>query len=457
MGAGLTGGGPPSFHVLAKPTGPICNLDCEYCFFLSKEMLYPGDRFRMADEMLETYLRQLLEAHRTPEVTVAWQGGEPTMMGLDFFKRSVELVDELKQPHQRIEYTIQTNGVLLDEHWAAFFKENDVLVGLSVDGPRELHDRYRVDKRGLGSFDRVMAGYEYLKTADVDVNVLCTVHAGNQDHALDVYRFFRDEMGVGYIQFIPIVERATETMLPLANIGWKTGDKKNEKRPLYVLEGNHVTDRSVGPEAFGRFLATIFDEWARNDVGDVYVQHFDTALANWYGEQPGVCVFSETCGAAVALEHNGDVYSCDHFVEPDYLLGNINETPLGELVRSERQVKFGLDKRDTLPEFCRSCEVRFACHGGCPKNRFTETPSGESGLNYLCGGYKIFFNHIDESMKIMCELLREGRAPADLPNVLAAKEAERYRGVGRNDLCPCDSGDKFKNCHGAATGASISD
>ena len=457
MGAGLTGGGPPSFHVLAKPTGPICNLDCEYCFFLSKEMLYPGDRFRMADEMLETYLRQLLEAHRTPEVTVAWQGGEPTMMGLDFFKRSVELVDELKQPHQRIEYTIQTNGVLLDEHWAAFFKENDVLVGLSVDGPRELHDRYRVDKRGLGSFDRVMAGYEYLKAADVDVNVLCTVHAGNQDHALDVYRFFRDEMGVGYIQFIPIVERATETMLPLANIGWKTGDKKNEKRPLYVLEGNHVTDRSVGPEAFGRFLATIFDEWARNDVGDVYVQHFDTALANWYGERPGVCVFSETCGAAVALEHNGDVYSCDHFVEPDYLLGNINETPLGELVRSERQVKFGLDKRDTLPEFCRSCEVRFACHGGCPKNRFTETPSGESGLNYLCGGYKIFFNHIDESMKIMCDLLREGRAPADLPEVLAAQEAERYNGVGRNDPCPCGSGAKFKNCHGGVAGASASD
>ncbi|MDX2379755.1 MAG: anaerobic sulfatase maturase [Acidimicrobiia bacterium] len=449
MGAGITGGGPPAFHVLAKPTGPICNLDCEYCFFLSKEMLYPGDRFRMADEMLETYLRQLLEAHRTPDVTVAWQGGEPTMMGLDFFRRSVELVDQLKQPHQRIEYTIQTNGVLLDEDWAEFFKQNDVLVGLSVDGPRELHDRYRVDKRGLGSFDRVMAGYEHLKAAEVDVNVLCTVHTGNQDHALDVYRFFRDEMGVRYIQFIPIVERATETMLPLANIGWKTGDKKTEKRPLYVLEGNHVTDRSVVPEAFGRFLATIFDDWARNDVGEVYVQHFDTALANWYGEAPGVCVFSETCGAAVALEHNGDVYSCDHFVEPDYLLGNIAETPLGELVRSERQIKFGLDKRDTLPEFCRSCEVRFACHGGCPKNRFTETPSGEAGLNYLCGGYKIFFNHIDESMRIMCDLLREGRAPSDLPSVLASREAARYAGVGRNDTCPCGSGDKFKNCHGA--------
>jgi uncharacterized protein len=442
----ITGGGPPAFHVLAKPTGPICNLDCEYCFFLSKEMLYPGDRFRMADELLEKYLRQLLESHRTPDITVAWQGGEPTMMGLDFFRRSVELVDQIRQPHQRIEYTIQTNGVLIDEEWAAFFKENNVLVGLSVDGPRELHDTYRVDKRGLGSFDRVMAGYEHLKAADVDVNVLCTVHASNQDRPLDVYRFFRDEMGVNFVQFIPIVERTTETMLPLANLGWSTGSK--EKRPLYVIEGNRVTDRTVTPEGFGRFLAAIFDEWARNDVGEVYVQHFDTALANWYGEPGAVCVFSETCGAAVALEHNGDVYSCDHYVEPDYLLGNINETPLGDLVRSARQVQFGLDKRDTLPEYCRSCEVRFACHGGCPKNRFTQTPDGEEGLNYLCAGYKIFFNHIDKPMRIMCDLLRQNRAPAELAAVLAAQEAEPFLNTGRNDLCPCGSGRKYKKCHG---------
>ena len=447
----ITGGGPPAFHVLAKPTGPICNLDCEYCFFLSKEMLYPGDRFRMADEMLEKYLRQLLESHRTPEVTVAWQGGEPTMMGLDFFRRSVELVDELKQPHQRVEYTIQTNGVLIDEEWAAFFKENNVLVGLSVDGPRKLHDTYRVDKRGLGSFDRVMAGDEHLKAADVDVNVLCTVHASNQDHPLDVYRFFRDEMGVNFVQFIPIVERTTETMLPLANLGWSTSTK--EKRPLYVIEGNQVTDRTVTPEGFGRFLSTIFDEWAQNDVGEVYVQHFDTALANWYREPGAVCVFSETCGAAVALEHNGDVYSCDHYVEPDYLLGNINETPLGDLVRSARQVQFGLDKRDSLPEFCRSCEVRFACHGGCPKNRFTQTPDGEDGLNYLCGGYKMFFNHIDKPMRVMCDLLSQGRAPAELAAVLAAQEAEPYLNTGRNDPCPCGSGRKYKKCHGEAASA----
>jgi uncharacterized protein len=245
-----------------------------------------------------------------------------------------------------------------------------------------------------------------------------------------------------------VVERTTETLLPVANIGWSSSNK--EKRPLYVQEGNRVTDRTVDPQAFGRFLATIFDEWSMADIGEVYVQHFDTALANWYGEPAGVCIFSETCGGAVALEHNGDLYSCDHYVEPDYLLGNITETPLGELVRSERQVQFGRDKRDTLPEYCRSCEVRFACHGGCPKNRFTTTPDGEPGLNYLCAGYKHFFTHADDSMRIMCDLLRVGRPPSELPTVLAEREAAKYADTGRNDPCPCGSGRKFKRCHGAA-------
>jgi uncharacterized protein len=444
-------GGPPAYHVLAKPTGPICNLDCEYCFFLSKEMLYPGDRFRMADEMLETYIRQLLESHRTPDVNVAWQGGEPTMMGLDFFRRSVELVDKYRRPGQRIAYTIQTNGTKVDDDWALFFKENDFLVGLSVDGTKPLHDTYRVDKRGLGSFDRVMRGFEALKAREVDVNVLCTIHAANADHPLEVYRFFRDDMGVRFMQFIPIVERVTETLLPLANLGW--GTERGEDRPLYLQTGNRVTDRTVEPEAFGRFLTTIFDEWVRNDVGEVYVQHFDVALANWHGEPSGLCVFSETCGLALALEHNGDLYSCDHYVEPDYLLGNINDTPMIELVASEQQIEFGLAKRDTLPEFCRSCEVRFACHGGCPKNRFTETPDGEAGLNYLCAGYKTFFNHIDHPMRLMSDLLRKGRAPADVSAVLAAEETERFADIGRNDPCPCGSGAKYKKCHGDPTPA----
>jgi uncharacterized protein len=399
----------------------------------------------MADDLLEEYISQLLESHLTPDVTVAWQGGEPTMMGLDFFRRSVELVDKHRKPHQNIAYTIQTNGTMLDEDWAIFFKENNFLVGLSVDGPKKLHDAYRVDKRGLGSFDRVMRGFEALKEQDVDINVLCTVHAANSGHPLDVYRFFRDELGAQFIQFIPIVERATETFLPLANLGWSTSSK--EKRPLYIQAGNHVTDRSVTPDAFGQFLIEIFDEWVENDIGSVYVQMFDVALANWFGEPPGLCIFSETCGLALALEHNGDLYSCDHYVEPDYLLGNIMEAPMIELVGSEQQRAFGQAKRDTLPQFCLDCDVRFACHGGCPRNRFTQTPDGDEGLNYLCSGYKAFFHHVDRPMRIMSDLLRQGRAPAELPMILAAEEAARFEDIGRNDPCPCGSGLKYKKCH----------
>jgi uncharacterized protein len=405
-------GGPPAFHLLAKPTGPICNLDCDYCFFLSKEMLYPGDRFRMADAVLEEYIKQLLESHRTPDVTVAWQGGEPTMMGLDFFKRSIELVERYRRPMQRVVHTIQTNGILIDERWAAFFKEHNFLVGLSVDGPRDLHDTYRVDTRGNGSFDRVMAGYAHLSEAQVDVNVLCTVHAANQDRGIEVYRFFRDEMRARFIQFIPIIERATDTLLPLANLGWST--ERDEQRPLYVQAGSNVTDRSVGAEAYGRFLNDVFEEWVARDVGEVFVQMFDVALANWHGEPPGVCVYSKTCGLALTLEHNGDLYSCDHYVEPDYLLGNITETPMIELIGSDQQQQFGLDKSETLPQYCLDCDVRFACHGGCPRNRFTHTPDGEPGLNYLCPSYKAFFRHIDPAMKQMSRLLEQDRAPSEV-------------------------------------------
>jgi uncharacterized protein len=405
-------GTPLSFHLLAKPTGPICNLDCEYCFFLSKEMLYPGDRFRMADEMLETYISELFASQRGPEVNVSWQGGEPTMMGLDFFKRSVELAEKHRKPHQRVAYTIQTNGVLVDERWAAFFKEHGFLVGLSVDGPEDLHDAYRVDKRGEGSFRRVMAGYEHLRAADVDVNVLCTVHAANQDHPLDVYHFFRDEMGVQFIQFIPIVERVTETLLPLANLGWSTS--RNDTRPLYVQSGHHVTNRSVGSGAYGQFLIEVFDDWVKHDVGEMFVQMFDVALASWHGEPGSLCIFSETCGLALAMEHNGDLYSCDHYVEPDYLLGNIAETPMISLINSDKQKAFGEAKRDTLPQYCRDCEVRFACHGGCPRNRFIKTPDGDDGLNYLCAGYKSFFNHVDPAMKLMSRLIHKNRAPSEI-------------------------------------------
>jgi uncharacterized protein len=413
---------PPAFHVLIKPTGAICNLDCKYCFFLSKEMLYPGSRFQMAEGLLETYLEQLLESHRDPRVDVAWQGGEPTLMGLDFFKRSVELVNKHKRPGQQIQYTIQTNGTLLNDAWCAFFKKNNFLVGLSVDGPKALHDVYRLNKGGAGSFDQVMRGFQVLKKHDVDVNILCTVHAANQNHPLDVYRFFRDELGAQYIQLIPIIERVSASMLPIANEGWS--ERPGGERPLYTIEGNQVTERSVDAQAYGKFLIAIFDEWLKSDVGKIYVQHFDSALANWVGVPGAVCVFSETCGQAVALEHNGDLYSCDHFVEPAYKLGNIREVHLIQLLTSPQQVKFGQDKKDTLPRYCRECEVRFACHGECPKNRFIKTPDGEDGLNYLCAAYKTFFNHINEPMKIMAELLRRRRFADEIMQMSAVEKRE---------------------------------
>jgi uncharacterized protein len=432
---------PPAFHLLAKPTGAVCNLDCSYCFFLSKEMLYPGSRFRMADDLLEAYLRQLIEAHTTPEVTVAWQGGEPTLMGLDFFRRSVELAEQYLRPGQRAVYTIQTNGTLLDPEWASFFREHDFLVGISIDGPRELHDAYRVNKGGKGSFDQVMAGLAHLKDAGVEWNALTTIHAANGDRGGEVYRFLRDECGARFIQFIPIIERVAEASEDGA-VPWTSW----RDRPLYVQEGERVTGRSVTAEQYGRFLIDVFEEWVRRDVGEVYVQMFDVALANWYGEPPSLCIHSETCGVALALEHTGDLYSCDHFVEPAYRLGNIRETHMRDLVASEQQRRFGEDKRDTLPPYCLSCDVRFACHGGCPKDRFIETPDGDPGLNYLCAGYKAFFHHIDRPMRLMSERLRRGGAPAELVALYAAEDARR----GRNEPCTCGSGRKWKNCHGAS-------
>jgi uncharacterized protein len=432
---------PDSFHLLAKPTGAVCNLDCAYCFFLSKELLYPGSRFRMADELLETYLRQLIEAHAAvPEVMVAWQGGEPTLMGLDFFRRSVELAEGFLRPGQRAVYTIQTNATLLDADWAAFFREHGFLVGVSIDGPRELHDAYRVNKGGKGSFDEVMRGLGHLREAGVEWNALTTIHAANGDHGREVYRFLRDECGARFVQLIPIIERVAEAAAD-GSVPWTSW----RDRPLYVQDGERVTGRSVTPAQYGRFLIDVFEEWVRRDVGEVYVQMFDVALANWVGEPPGLCVHTETCGLALALEHTGDVYSCDHFVEPRHLLGNIKELPLAQLVASPQQQRFGLDKRDALPQFCLECDVRFACHGGCPKDRFTRTPEGEPGLNYLCDGYKAFFHHVDRPMRTMARLLAADRAPAEIRAVYATEDAAR----GRNDPCTCGSGRKWKRCHGA--------
>ncbi len=414
---------PRAFHLLAKPTGATCNLDCKYCFFLSKELLYPDSRFRMTDEVLEGYIRELLEAHQEPEVTIAWQGGEPTLMGLDFFKRSVELVRKYRRPGQQVAYTIQTNGIKVDDGFAAFFKENNFLVGLSMDGTPEMHDTYRVNKGGQGTHKRVLKAWNILNEHGVDVNILTTVNAANADHPLELYRYFRDDLRVQYMQFIPIVERSTAEMLPLANEGW--GERAGN-RPLYIQAGNLVTERSVKPEQYGKFLSEIFDEWVLHDVGNIFVINFDASLANWLG-QPSMCIFQKTCGDALAMEHNGDLYSCDHFVEPRFGLGNILETHMLEMVASDQQRQFGRDKFEKLPKYCRECEVLFACYGECPRNRFIHTPDGEPGLNYLCAGYKYFFKHIDKPMKLMTDLLRQGRYADEVMGILAEQRKESKR------------------------------
>ncbi len=398
---------PPAYHLLAKPAGAACNLGCHYCFFLSKENLYPArESPLMSDALLETYIRQLMQSSPGPQVEVAWQGGEPMLRGLDFFRRSVELANKFRQPHQRVLHTLQTNGTLIDDEWAAFFRQHNYLVGISIDGPRHLHDVYRVNKRSEGSFDDVVRGWNCLRKHNVDVNILCTINAANGDHPLEVYRFFRDELGAQYIQLIPIVERATPETIAQANQGW--GGQKGTDRPLYTQSGSLVTDRSVGSRQFGRFLTGIFDEWVKRDVGKVFVTTFDVALGSWMG-QHNACIVSPTCGSSLVLEHNGDVYSCDHYVEPDYLLGNVRRNALKTLVASEKQRRFGEAKYDTLPQYCRDCPVLFACYGECPRNRFIPTPAGKPGLNYLCEGYKAFFTHIDEPMRKMAELLKQGR------------------------------------------------
>jgi len=411
------------FHLMAKPTGAICNLDCDYCFFLSKEQLYPGSPFRMPDDVLQSYLAGLLEAHRgMDEVVVAFQGGEPTMMGLEFFRRVVELEHQLTEPGQVVINTLQTNATLLDDEWAAFLRENAFLVGVSIDGPASMHNAYRHDKGGKPSFDRVVRGIGHLARQGVEWNALTTVHSANQDHGLEVYRFLRDDLGAEFLQFIPIVERATTQNLPLIATGWGSGSD----RPLYVQEGDQVSDRSVAPEAYGRFMIEVFDEWVRRDVGTVFVQAFDTALAHWMGmPDMGLCVHAETCGRSLALEHNGDVYSCDHFVEPAHLVGNLGDgRTLLEIVDSAQQREFGVAKRDTMPAQCRACDVKFACFGGCPKDRFTLTDTGEVGLNYLCAGYLAFFRHIDEPMQAMAARLRAGGEAADVMTLFATSASD---------------------------------
>jgi uncharacterized protein len=396
-----------SFHVMAKPTGPICNLDCKYCFYLEKESLYPGEHgWAMTDEVLESYIQQYIQAQDGPAITFAWQGGEPTLLGVEFFRKVVEL-ERKYAGGKLIGNAFQTNGVLLNDSWAEFFAENGFLVGVSIDGPRELHDCYRVNKGGQPTFDSVIRGIEYLKKHGVEFNTLTVVNRRNSYHPLEVYRFLR-EVGSGYMQFIPIVERTVGATGP-GGLHLISPSCKNSAE---------VTEWSVEPLQFGKFLCAIFDDWVRRDVGRYFVQIFDVALESWCGIPQGLCVFRETCGGALALEHNGDLYSCDHYVYPENKLGNIIGTPLESLAGSPQQREFGASKRNSLPRYCRECEVRFACNGECPKHRFLQTPDGEAGLNYLCAGYKMFFKHIDPFMRFMVDELKAERAPANIMRLL---------------------------------------
>jgi uncharacterized protein len=351
----------------------------------------------MSNEIMEAYIRQTIEGQKVPAVTIAWQGGEPTLMGLDFYRHSIDIIKETAPREMQVEKTMQTNGVLLDEEWCRFLHDNNFLVGLSLDGPRHLHDAYRRDKEGNSVFEKVLHSVRLMQKYDVEFNILCTVNSKNSQHPLEVYRFFRDELKTPYLQFIPIVEK---------------------DNPRGDQQGNRLTERSVTPKQYGRFLIEIFDEWVTNDVGSMFVQFFDGVLMSYVRGYSSLCVLSPKCGQGVALEHNGDVYSCDHYVEPKYFLGNILQTPLEELVFGQQQIAFGESKFTELPKYCKECEFLFTCYGECPKNRVLTTPDGEEGLNWLCEGLKAFFIHTKKPMQMMATLLRLGQPASEVMDML---------------------------------------
>ena len=390
------------FHIMAKPHGAICNLNCTYCYYLEKENLYAkgGREFRMSDGVLESYIRQFIQTQPGQQVSFAWQGGEPTLLGIPFFERVVEL-QEKYAGGKSVDNAFQTNGTLLDDQWGEFLARNKFLIGLSIDGPDELHDAYRLDKGGQPTHARVLRGLGFLKKHGVEFNTLTVVNRKNSYHPLKVYRFLK-EIGSKYLQFIPVVEQQASAPDPNGLVLLKP----------YARQETQVSEWSVEPLQFGKFLSAVFDEWVRQDVGRVFVQAFDVALESWAGVPQSLCVFSPQCGQALVVEHNGDLYSCDHFVYPENKLGNILERTLQGMLHSQQQKNFGNAKEFALVSDCRQCDVRFACNGECPKHRFTTTESGEYGLNYLCAGYKHFFRHIDPYMRFMANELKTNGAPA---------------------------------------------
>ncbi|MBD5224422.1 MAG: anaerobic sulfatase-maturation protein [Bacteroidales bacterium] len=399
-------------YLMAKPAGAVCNLACEYCYYLEKKDLYSRrERPYMSDATLERYIRTYIEAQTTPSVEFVWHGGEPTLRSLDFFRRAMEL-QKRYAGGRAIANCLQTNGTLLTPEWCRFLHDNGWLVGISIDGPAEFHDEYRRTAAGKPTSASVMKGIQLLRQYGVEWNAMAVVNDYNADHPLEFYNFFKN-IGCRYIQFTPIVER----LKPDGHLA----------SPLDA--GGEVTPMSVAPEQWGSFLCAIFDEWVRKDVGQTFVQIFDSTLANWVGVSPGVCTLDTNCGHAAVMEHNGDVYSCDHFVFPQYRLGNIHSDTVIEMMGSERQLKFGAAKSATLPRQCRECRWLFACHGECPKNRFALTADGEPGLNYLCSGYRRFFSHVAPYMDYMRTELAAHRSPANVMRMVGEIEEKGKRAV----------------------------
>jgi uncharacterized protein len=400
------------FHAMAKPSGSDCNLDCEYCFYLEKEALYPSEKRRMNDKVLGDYVRGYIAAQPPGhEVAFTWQGGEPTLLGLDFYRRAVSLQRQFGEG-RTITNSFQTNGLLLDDEWCRFFAEEDFLIGLSLDGPADIHDEYRITKGGKPSHALVVRALEQLKARGVRYNVLACVNRRSSREPLRVYQYFRS-LGVEYVQFIPIVERqpdAASQAIGLTLHG--PGGKVLSKALPNATE--RLTDWSVLPADYGNFLNAIFDVWIRRDVGRCYVMNFEWALANYMGEPGAACHHQPTCGNAVVVEHNGDVYACDHFVYPAFRLGNLSDAPLASMLDSPQQETFGTNKLTTLPDQCRQCDMLRGCWGGCPKHRFAVTRDGEAGLNFLCDGYYSFFSHVAPYLRVLSDLIRAGRPPSDI-------------------------------------------
>lgn len=396
-------------YIMTKPVGAICNLACDYCYYLEKSKLYQeSPKHIMSDELLEKFIKEYIESQTMPQVLFTWHGGETLMRPLSFYQKAMELQRKYARG-RTIDNCIQTNGTLLNDEWCRFFHDNNWLVGVSIDGPQEFHDEYRKNKQGKPSFMKVMQGINLLNKHRVEWNALAVVNDFNADYPLDFYHFFK-EIGCRYIQFTPIVERIF---------------RHDDRRHLAAVEegdNEKLADFSVTPEQWGNFLCTIFDEWVKNDVGEYFIQLFDATLANWVGEQPGVCSLAKTCGHAGVMEFNGDVYSCDHFVFPQYKLGNIYSKTLVEMMYSDKQQQFGRNKFDSLPSQCKECQYLFACNGECPKNRFCKTASGEPGLNYLCKGYYQYFDHVAPYMDFMKKELLAERAPANIMEAIRKGE-----------------------------------